>query len=133
MSRVYIYERFLAYSLNQQQYTMIYTVFCLIHGELLRNAFVVQIDRSETVSVLKELIVGKNPNYFKGIDARQLCLWKADFLISSGQNAVKQLDLADSNMLDPFTHLIDIYKPYPYTKRIHFIVKAPKQNGTFQL
>ena len=109
----------------------IITLMCLIYGERSQDSFAVRIDREETVSELKDLIVNKNPNYFKGIDPRQLCLWKVA-IENSDQDALKQLHLYDLNMLHPSATIHWTFPPNPSTSYIRVIVKVPGQNGTFR-
>ena len=51
-------------------------LYCCIYGDM--NPFPVQISRQKTVRQLKEDIVAKKPDWFQGIDADSLKLWKVD-------------------------------------------------------
>lgn len=100
------------------------TIFCVIFGEKTQDAFSVQIDRDERVSVLKEHILAKNPNYFKGIDARQLSLW---YILLCGTGPHRPSSLEDSDMLNPMDKLRKTFPGDPFGGHIHIIVKSPNQ------
>ena len=106
-------------------------LLCLIQGEPFKNAFAVQIDREETVTALKELIVCKNPNYFKEVDPRHLCLWKVNTAVQD-DNGLQKLSLKDSDILHPTWQILDskAFKLKWTAGHLHIIVKAPKQ-GTY--
>ena len=107
-----------------------YTVCCLIYGEQTQCAFTVEIDEDKTVSVLKELIVVKNPNYFKGVDARQLCLWKVS-IRNNDEQAIQRAHLDDSNLLHPMCKMYRVFDHLD-DEHIHIMVKPPGK-GTFLL
>ncbi|CAG8754688.1 12099_t:CDS:2, partial [Cetraspora pellucida] len=61
-------------------------VFCLVLGDAVRNAFVVDIKEDQTISHLKELIKEKKKNGFRNIDANDIMLWKVDDIPISKEN-----------------------------------------------
>ena len=102
-------------------------IFCLIHGEQSKSAFSVRIDRAETVSMLRECIVAKNPTYFKGIDPRELSLWRVSIL--DGDEKVPFL--TDSNELRPTWKISKAFLQGVPEGHIHIIAKAPWEKGMF--
>ncbi|KAG0085317.1 hypothetical protein BGZ92_009088 [Podila epicladia] len=52
------------------------TLFCLVDGEVKRNAFSIKIPSSDTVDDLKDLIKTKKTNDFSDVDANNLTLWR---------------------------------------------------------
>ncbi|KFH63329.1 hypothetical protein MVEG_10739 [Podila verticillata NRRL 6337] len=52
------------------------TLFCLIDGEAMFNAFSVKISSGDTVDDLKDLIKAKKTNDFSDLDADKLTLWR---------------------------------------------------------
>ncbi|KAI8594210.1 hypothetical protein EDD21DRAFT_422114, partial [Dissophora ornata] len=52
------------------------TLFCLVDGEALDNAFPVSTSSATTVGELKDFIKTKIPDTFNGVDAKDLTLWK---------------------------------------------------------
>ena len=71
--------------------------------------------------MLKELIVDKNPNYFKGVDARQLCLWKVS-IRSNDEQALQRAHLDDSNLLHPMRKMY--FNDYSGSGHIDIIVRV---------
>jgi hypothetical protein len=48
----------------------------LVLGDDPSHVFTVEIPKTKTVSILREAILTKKPNAFKGVDADTLVLWK---------------------------------------------------------
>ena len=99
------------------------TLFCLIHGEPSTRAFPVQINRECTVALLREFIVHKNSNYFKGIDPRLLCLYLV-LIEEDDDAALARFAPADSIslLLRPTWKISKIFKREPLEDHIHIIV-----------
>ena len=108
------------------------TLFCLIHGERSHSAFSVQIDKTETVSMLKELIVGKNPNYFNGIDPRQLSLWQV-CTWNRDEDCLRLARLDEFLILHPTLKIGEAFPKEPDGENIHIIVKVPKPGTSSSL
>jgi hypothetical protein len=50
------------------------TLFCLVKGNTLSNAFEVDIEKDKSVSKLKEAIKAKTPQTFANVDAKDIKL-----------------------------------------------------------
>jgi hypothetical protein len=104
---------------------------CLIHGETppVDRIFTIEIMRSKTVTILKDVIKEKKPKNFHSIDADQLTLWKVSFsLDSSVDKVLKQLVLEDNitkgiQKLLPAKKLSCYFTDKPIEQHIHVIVQ----------
>ncbi|KAK3819228.1 MAG: hypothetical protein JOS17DRAFT_794130 [Linnemannia elongata] len=105
------------------------TLFCLILGELVSNAFSVKVISSATVDELKDAIIAKKTNTFEHIDANDLVLWRAT--IPTDENAEKEsiitLDSLDDKILlkNPRTSLSKLF-PESLDDNTYIIVERPK-------
>ncbi|KIJ13061.1 hypothetical protein PAXINDRAFT_100881 [Paxillus involutus ATCC 200175] len=106
------------------------TLNCLVLGEDIRNVFPVEINETETVGALKELIKSERAIAFRDVDAYTLVLWKApESLSCDGDNdafkeTIEGLDLQDERGLLPVRRLSHIFSD-PHPECLHIIVKAP--------
>ena len=101
------------------------TLFCLLHFQRPSSAFEVQIDRQETFSALKELIVSKNPNYFNGVDPRELRLWRISMEVTRRRAPWCE----PSDQLNPTWAIGRVFSEEepPEPERIHIFIIAPRQ------
>lgn len=51
------------------------TLFCIVDGKSVSNAFEVEVESAKSVSALKDLIKTKKTNELSDVDADQLTLW----------------------------------------------------------
>ena len=98
------------------------TLHCHILGDDSTVIFTVKIEKTETVSILKDLI--KEKMELKEI-ATQLVLWKVDLPAADLKEALDKIDLAESKPLFAIDELSDIF-PAPIKKgRVHIVIKRP--------
>jgi hypothetical protein len=100
------------------------TLFCLVHGEPVGNAFSVKIPPTDTVDDLKKLIKKEKQNKFSNIDADELRLW-ADSIPIDDATALEELELKHEEALIPTDDIAEVFPESPAKKHIHIIVKAP--------
>ncbi|PKK63104.1 hypothetical protein RhiirC2_855241 [Rhizophagus irregularis] len=106
------------------------TLFCLVKGNTLANAFEVDIEKDKSVSKLKEAIKAKKQNDFAGVDADKLKLWKVEI---GGDHLDDQLRILKLNGKDELSAIkkISKYFPDPPTEEhIHVIVEPPVSSAT---
>ncbi|KAG9060859.1 hypothetical protein KI688_007928 [Linnemannia hyalina] len=101
------------------------TLFCLILGELVSNAFSVKVISSATVDELKDAIIAKKTNTFEHIDANDLVLWQAT--IPTDENAEKER-IITLDSLDDKIHLksprTSLSKLFPEMILLHIMDEA---------
>ncbi|CAG8786449.1 18324_t:CDS:1, partial [Racocetra persica] len=66
-------------------------IFCLVLGDAVGSAFVVDIKEDQTISHLKKLIKEEKKNAFGNIDANDIMLWKVDGIPISRENLKKKI------------------------------------------
>ena len=69
------------------------------YGETISEYFRVKIDKQETFADLKKLITTENPNAFKGIDHREIMLYRTDTLIMLDNDRPYEPVLSPGNKL----------------------------------
>ncbi|RPB23955.1 hypothetical protein L211DRAFT_868116 [Terfezia boudieri ATCC MYA-4762] len=96
-------------------------LFCQVWGDSDAEPFPVMVDGGDTVGELKELIMAKDPNYFKHIGPLNLKLWKWN-----QPGGVEGLDLGSSSMLNPMETIEEIFEnDPPQRKCVHIIITVP--------
>jgi hypothetical protein len=94
---------------------------CFIRGDDPRH-IPVKITRTESVGTLKD----KNPESFRGVDARSFVLWKVSIPVEDNfQENVGKVELRDVEALSPVDILSDVFSEAPGRKRLHIIVRSP--------
>ena len=110
-------------------------IYCLVNGESSSEAFPVNVDASDTIGDLKELILPKITDTLK---AKDLTLWRVsipvddlDALIGSLEDKKKLLDsLPNKTELKPTDDICEVFKEAPPKKTIHIIVQPPQSGNT---
>jgi hypothetical protein len=98
------------------------TLFVYVIG--LGSLFPVDLERSETVSHLKDAILLEKPNALKGVDARRLVLYKVALpyvkdLEESASQALKE------ELENPMSELSEIFPEKPRAEVISILVEVP--------
>jgi hypothetical protein len=106
---------------------------CLIHDKTppVDRVFTIEVAKSKTVAILKDVIKEKKPSNFRSIDANELDLWKVLLpLDSSVDKVLKQLVLEDNvtkciQKLLPAKKLSCYFTDKLAEQHIHVIVQPP--------
>jgi hypothetical protein len=106
---------------------------CLIHGEnpAVDRVFTVEVVKSKTVAILKDMIKEKQQPESNHICATQLSLWKVSLpLDSSVDKVLKQLVLEDNitkgiQKLLPAKKLSSYFTDEPADEHLHIIIEPP--------
>ncbi|CAG8586734.1 14652_t:CDS:2, partial [Cetraspora pellucida] len=109
-------------------------IFCLVLGDAVGSAFVVDIKEDQTISHLKKLIKEEKKNAFGNIDANDIMLWKVDGIPISREN-LKTKIRADINieqelggmMLPPSNTIKQCFREL--TNDIQIIIQPPTTTG----
>ena len=90
--------------------------------------FEVKVERGESVSGLRKLIVNKDPDYFKGTSARSFNLWKLEIPIT-GDKTPQNPDLSNAIELGIADEIADHFDGPLKQKHMHVVVKLPPPAG----
>ena len=109
------------------------TLFCLVCGDRLENAFEVDIDASRSISKLKDTIKEKNTPEFDNVTAKNLVLWrvniatreKTKFELLKSSEADIEKDLGGVKIKDPTADIGEEFGALPPKKHIHVIIARP--------
>ncbi len=102
------------------------TLFCLVKGNTLANAFSVKISREEPISELKKAIKAEKQNDFAGVDADRLKLWNVT-IPGDQDDQLRNLILQDSDELLAIRKISKYFPDPPLEEHIHVIVKLPRK------
>ncbi|KAI9456037.1 hypothetical protein BJY52DRAFT_1384109 [Lactarius psammicola] len=99
---------------------------CLVFGMDIKHGFQLNISRTKSVSELKDVIKGKNENYFRSVDACDLKLWKVSIALDQRNfdEALKEHDF-DEGSLFPLDELSEVFTKPPIKEHLHIVVKPP--------
>ncbi|KAG9072975.1 hypothetical protein KI688_000756 [Linnemannia hyalina] len=106
------------------------TLFCLVDGEAISNAFCVKIPSSETVCELKNLIWTNIAEDFQKVNAQKLTLWRV-FIPTVATNKHKpifldEIDPDSASELYPTDNISDVFADQPPRQNtIRIIVRQP--------
>jgi len=108
-----------------------YTLWCLVFGEGKGTTFQVEIDETQSVHDLKVKIKKKNEIEFKGIDARNLTLYKLTSDVDKNQSEVgditnERFDLKKP-ALNPMNKLADTLSDTANLENIVHILVVPPE------
>ncbi|KAG9066514.1 hypothetical protein KI688_001742 [Linnemannia hyalina] len=103
------------------------TLFCLIDGQSISNAFSVEINPKKTVDGLKKSIRNEKPNEFRDVDPDELTLWRVSIPITDEDDEVPiVLNFFDEKKkLGPATRLSKVFPEDLPEETIHIIVQRP--------
>ena len=109
------------------------TIFCLVHGEPVANAFPIEIDENKTIGTLKELIKLKKVPEFNDIAADKLRLWSVNIPVND-TSALEELVLENNEEkgvqeLLPVKKINKVFTEEPADEQIHVIVERPPRDG----
>ncbi|UZO21680.1 uncharacterized protein OCT59_014067 [Rhizophagus irregularis] len=112
------------------KYTERYTdimLGCFVVGE--DQAFIIEIDRTKTISQLRDTIKAYKENVFKTLDANQLRLWKVNIPLIKAREINAETNIAQKfgavELKDVFDTIEEHFGTNPTAKNIHVIVQPP--------
>jgi hypothetical protein len=101
------------------------TLFCLVKGNTLTNAFPVHIDSNQLVGDLKKVIKAENPQTFANVDAKDIQLWKVEIGGDHLDDQLKNLKLNGNDELSAINEIGEYWTETPPKKHIHVLVEPP--------
>jgi hypothetical protein len=105
------------------------SIICWVHGE--KSSFYVDIDPEETITHLKEAVVGKKPNRFRGIDPDELEISVAN--IDETEEAMESFSFGVLKVLPGSRKISKVIKDELLDKDIYFVIKPPGKQHSFIL
>ncbi|KAF9185850.1 hypothetical protein BGZ50_002847 [Haplosporangium sp. Z 11] len=108
------------------------SLFCLLSGELMSNAFKVKLDINSDVSDLKKLIKAEKAPEFDDIAADRLKLWRVTIPIVAGNihKAVVLNKIDSKTELVPTDEIPEAFKKTPPKKSVHIIIERLQGQDT---
>src|SRR5436189_6053649 len=104
------------------------TLLCLVKGNILANAFAVDIDREKLVSHLKDAIKDKI-DVPTGLKAKDLRLWKKE-IPDDQDDLLSSLTLNDGDELLATKKISKYFPDSPPEEHIHVLVSPPESTTT---
>ena len=113
------------------------TLFCLVHGEPIANAFAVDIDENMSISHLKKLIKSEKAPEFDDIDANNLVLWKVN-IHEDDETTIQHLLLNNGKangieLMRPTWKISKYFLGGLTEEHIHVIVERPARKCYFYM
>ena len=103
---------------------MMLLLHCYLLGDDPDEIFPVEIEETETVGILKDLIKKKKFPQFIQIIASNLKIWRVDLAIPNFLESLEKIKLDDTNSLSPVDDLSEVFLA-PARKRVHVIIQCP--------
>ncbi|KAG0074343.1 hypothetical protein BGZ92_003433, partial [Podila epicladia] len=100
------------------------TLFCLIEGESVSNAFEVEVPSTKTVSTLKKLVKSEKTPRFDDVAADELTLWRVSILDGSATTIAALVDKTELNK--PRAQLSKLFPESPDEDTYIIVQRPPK-------
>ena len=102
---------------------------CLVYGDTVARTFEIQIQESDSVMRLKDLIKIKKHPRFDDISADELDLYPVDIEMKRGDKSPQEPILDEESLLFPTDQVRDCLPPDTQPNHIYVIVKRPPPPG----
>jgi hypothetical protein len=102
--------------------TQLLSLNCFVLGDDLKKMFVVEIEKTKSVSILKDLIKGKNSSSFGNVDSKNIDLWNVSIPVEDVNERLKNI-----NNLEPLNSLLKLSHVFPHVEEnhLHIVVRSP--------
>ena len=97
---------------------------CYLLGDDVKRYFVVEIEETKAVSILKDLIKEKKAPHLDHVSASDLEIWKVDLPILNLKDGLDEIELNDDNSLSQHQRLSEVFSNL-VSGHLHVIAKAP--------
>ncbi|RIA95502.1 hypothetical protein C1645_757415 [Glomus cerebriforme] len=101
------------------------TLFCLVQGNAIAQAFPLSINRNENIGQLKKAIKAKKIPEFNFFDADRLKIWKVQ-IRADNDKELNELTLHNNDQLLARRKISSYFTDKPLDKHIQIVVKPPK-------
>ncbi|GBB95880.1 hypothetical protein RclHR1_26380002 [Rhizophagus clarus] len=108
------------------------TVWCLVHGDLLADAFPVDIEASKTIGHLKDAI-RKKINAPESVKAKDLELWRVNVPFEEAEGTAITLDVIETKrkLTIPAIKIYGVFDDKISEFNVHFVVKVPDTTSKY--
>jgi len=104
----------------------IVSLICLLEGDTFANAFEVDIEKSNTICKLKDIIKRNNAQTFAKINAKDIRLWKVK-IPDNREDQLNNLSLQDKDELLATRKISKYFPSPPPEEHVHVIVKLSRK------
>ena len=104
--------------------TQLLSLNCFVLGDDPDRMFVVEIEKTKSVSILKKLIKEENPSSLGNVDVKNIDLWQTSYLID---DLLYKTPTTVGPKLRPEKLLSDAFPSELDTNRIHVFARVPGQ------
>ena len=100
---------------------------CYLLGDNVKQYFIVEIEESETVSILKDLIKEKKAPHLDHLAASDLDVWKVNLPISNLKQSLGKIELDDDSSLSQSHKLSQVFSTplVSELEHVHIVIKSP--------
>ena len=103
--------------------TQFLSLNCFVLGDDLKRVFIVEVEKTKKVGILKTLIKKENSSSFRNVDSKNIDLWNVS--IPKDDDADERLkSIYNLEPLDALLRLSDVF-PHVEEYHLHVIVQSP--------
>ena len=106
------------------RFAIMLSLTCYLLGDDVKRYFVVEIEETKAVSILKDLIKEKKAPHLDHVSASDLEIWKVDLSMLNLKKGLEEIELNDDNSLSQGQRLSKVFSNL-VSGHIHVIAKAP--------
>ncbi|RIA94561.1 hypothetical protein C1645_803494 [Glomus cerebriforme] len=106
------------------------TILCLVHGDPIKRAFSVEVDRDKRVDYLKHMIKMRKQPRFDAFTADELDLWKVNVPFNKFDDKINFSDIKtvlDGEELFGLSKIDDVFEDKLIEDNIHILVQCPNE------
>ncbi|KAJ8583479.1 hypothetical protein M405DRAFT_799244, partial [Rhizopogon salebrosus TDB-379] len=101
-------------------------VNCLVLGDGPQHVFPLEIARTGTVNILKDLISDNIRHTFRGVNADILNVWKVSLPIDDSlEHRLSSFNLDPKQPLSPAVRMFGMFPKFPEYKHLHIVIQRP--------
>ena len=106
---------------------MMLSLVCYLLGDNVKRYFIVKIEETETVSILKDLIKEKKAPHLDHLAASDLDVWKVNLPISNLKQSLGKIELDDDSSLSQSHKLSQVFSTplVSELEHVHIVIKSP--------
>ena len=106
---------------------MMLSLVCYLLGDNVKRYFIVKIEETGTVSILKDLIKEKKAPHLDHLAASDLDVWKVNLPISNLKQSLGKIELDDDSSLSQSQKLSQVFSTplVSELEHVHIVIKSP--------
>ena len=106
------------------RFAIMLSLTCYLLGDNVKRYFVVEIEETKAVSMLKSLIKNEKAPHLDHLSASDLDIWNVEMPISNLKEGLDEIELDDDNSLSQGQKLSEVFSNL-VSGHLHVIAKAP--------